>query len=197
MSFVWLVMHLIPLLSQLYLVCLLPLSLWILLIAITWHLTRPYFLNLNLRHTLLIFTQQLVSQCLVIIQVSFRPPTSQFLVSLMFLTFLTIYFLWDNQLSQVITLSLIILGVLCRIHGQDKSLGPILELGVCFPWTTFVFHLLLLFLLLQLLQFLLFLPFHFGMSDLVTHLPLEYNTWLLEVCQIQCPQKILIMFHAS
>ena len=34
-SFVWLVMHLIPLLSQLYLVCLLPLGLWILLVAIT------------------------------------------------------------------------------------------------------------------------------------------------------------------
>ena len=30
MSFVWLIMHLIPLLSQLCLVCLLPLSLWIL-----------------------------------------------------------------------------------------------------------------------------------------------------------------------
>ena len=42
-------------------------------------------------------------------------------------------------------------GVLCRIQGQDRSLGPFLELGVCFPWTTFVFHLLLLFLLLQLL----------------------------------------------
>ena len=35
MSFVWLVMHLIPLLSQLYLVCLLPLGLWIPLVAIT------------------------------------------------------------------------------------------------------------------------------------------------------------------
>ena len=34
MSFVWLVMHLIPLLSQLYLVCLLSLGLWILLVAI-------------------------------------------------------------------------------------------------------------------------------------------------------------------
>ena len=30
--------------------------------------------------------------------------------------------------------------------GQD--LGPVPELGVCFLWTTFVFHLLLLFLLL-------------------------------------------------
>ena len=37
-------------------------------------------------------------------------------------------------------------------------MGPAPELGVCFPWTTFVFHLLLLFLLLQLLQFLQFLP---------------------------------------
>ena len=34
-SFVWLVIHLIPLLSQLYLICLLPLGLWILLVAIT------------------------------------------------------------------------------------------------------------------------------------------------------------------
>ena len=33
----------------------------------------------------------------------------------MFLIFLTIYFLWDNQLSWIITLYLIILGVLCRI----------------------------------------------------------------------------------
>ena len=66
MSFVWLVMHLIPLLSQLYLVCLIPFGLWILLVAIIWHLTRPYFLNLNLHHTLLIFTQQMVPQCLVI-----------------------------------------------------------------------------------------------------------------------------------
>ena len=38
-----------------------------------------------------------------------------------------------------------------QIQGQDRSLGPVPELGVCFPWTTFVFHLLLLFLLLQLL----------------------------------------------
>ena len=67
MSFVWLVMHLIPLLSQLYLVCLLPLGLWVALVAITWHLTHPYFLNLNLHHTLLIFAQQMVPQCLVII----------------------------------------------------------------------------------------------------------------------------------
>ena len=67
MSFVWLVMHLIPLFFQLYLVCLLPLGLWIPLVAITWHLTRPYFLNLNLHHTLLIFAQQMVPQCLVII----------------------------------------------------------------------------------------------------------------------------------
>ena len=115
----------------------------------------------------------------------------------MFLTFLIIYFLLDNQLSQVIALSLIILGVLCRIQGRDRSLGLVPELGVCFPWTTFVFHLLLLFLLLQLLQFLLLLPLHFGMLDLVTHLPLMYNNWLLEVCQVQCLQKILIVFHVS
>ena len=67
------------------------------------------------------------------------------------------------------------LGVLCRIRGRDRNLGPVPELGVCFPWTTFVFHLLLLFLLLQLLQFLQFLPLHFGMLDLVMHLPLGYN----------------------
>ena len=48
-------------------------------------------------------------------------------------------------MSWVIALSLIILGVLCRIQERDRSLGPVLELGVCFPWTTFVFHLLLLF----------------------------------------------------
>ena len=35
MSFIWLVMHLTPLLSQLYLVCLPPLGLWIPLVAIT------------------------------------------------------------------------------------------------------------------------------------------------------------------
>ena len=64
--------------------------------------------------------------------------------------------------------------------GQELGTGP--RLGVCFPWTTFVFHLLLLFLLLQLLQFLLFFPLLFGMLVLVTHLPLGYNNWLLEVC---------------
>ena len=48
-------------------------------------------------------------------------------------------------MSWVIALSLIILGVLCRIQERDRSLGPVLELGVCFPWTTFIFHLLLLF----------------------------------------------------
>ena len=50
-----------------FLVYLLPLSLWILVVAITWNLTHPYFLNLNLHHTLLIFAQQMVPQCLVII----------------------------------------------------------------------------------------------------------------------------------
>ena len=70
-------------------------------------------------------------------------------------------------------------GVLCRIRGWDRRSGPVPKFGVCFPWTTFVFHLLLLFLLLQ---FLLFFPLHFGMPNLVTHLPLRYNTWLLEVC---------------
>ena len=33
--FVWLIMHLIPLLSQFHLVCLIPLGLWILLVATT------------------------------------------------------------------------------------------------------------------------------------------------------------------
>ena len=64
--------------------------------------------------------------------------------------------------------------------GQELKTGP--KLGVCFSWTTFVFHLLLLFLLLQLLQFLQFLPLHFGILDLITHLPLGYNNWLLDVC---------------
>ena len=135
----------------------------------------------------------MVPQCLVIIQVLSQPPTFRFLGSLMFLTFLTIYFLWDNQPSWVIILPLIILGVLCRIQGRDRSLGSVPELGVCFPWIIFVFHMLLLFLLL--LQFFLYLPLHFGMPDLVTHLPLGYNTWLLEVCWVQCPQKILIFLH--
>ena len=72
--------------------------------------------------------------------------------------------------------------VLCKIQGCDRNLGLVPELGVCFSWTTFVFHLLLLFLLLQLLQFLQFLPLHFSMLDLVMHLPLGYNNWLLEVC---------------
>ena len=58
--FIWLVMHLIPLLSQFHLVCLLPLDLWILLVATTWHFTHPYFLNLNLHHTLLIFALLMV-----------------------------------------------------------------------------------------------------------------------------------------
>ena len=77
-------------------------------------------------------------------------------------------------------ITLIILGVLCRIRGWDRSLGLVPKLGVCFPWTTFVFQLLLLFLLLlQMLQFLIFLPLLFGMPDLVTHLPLGYNTWVI------------------
>ena len=42
----------------------------------------------------------------------------------------------------------IILAVLCMIQGWDRSLRLVLELGVCFPWTTFIFHLLLLFLIL-------------------------------------------------
>ena len=65
--FVWLVMHLISLLSQFYLVCLLPLGLLILLVATTRHLIHPYFLNLILHHTLLIFAQLMVPQYLVII----------------------------------------------------------------------------------------------------------------------------------
>ena len=69
-----------------------------------------------------------------------------------------------------------------QIQGQDSSLELVPELGICFPWTTFVFHLLLLFLLLQLQQFLLFLPLHFGMLNLVMHLLLRYKNWLLEVC---------------
>ena len=73
-------------------------------------------------------------------------------------------------------------GCIMQDRGRDKSLGLVPKLGVCFPWITFIFHLLLLFLLLQLLQFLLFLPLHFSMLDLVTHLPLGYNNWLLEVC---------------
>ena len=94
-----------------------------------------------------------------------------------------ITFLWDNYLSWVIALPLFILDVLCRIRGQDRSLGLVLELGVYFLWTTFVFHLLLMFLLLlQLSQFLIFLPLHFGVPDLVTYLPLGYKNWLLEVC---------------
>ena len=66
-------------------------------------------------------------------------------------------------------------GCIVQDPGRDRSLGPIPEFGVCFPWTTFVFHLLLQFLLLQLLQLLQFLPLHFGMLDLVMHLPLWYK----------------------
>ena len=70
-----------------------------------------------------------------------------------------------------------ILGVLCKIPGRDKSLGPALELGVCFPWTIFIFHLLLLFpLLLQLLQFLPYHLLHFGILVLVMHHLLGYNS---------------------
>ena len=39
---------------------LLPLGLWILLMATTWHLAHPYFLNLILHHTFLIFAQLVV-----------------------------------------------------------------------------------------------------------------------------------------
>ena len=67
-----------------------------------------------------------------------------------------------------------ILGVLCRIRGRDKSLGSALELGVCFPWTIFIFHLLLLFLLL--LQFLPYHLLHFGILVLVMHNLLGYNS---------------------
>ena len=71
--------------------------------------------------------------------------------------------------------------------GQELGTGP--RVGRMFPWTTFVFHLLLLFLLLQLLQFLLFLPLHFGMLDLVTHLPFGYNNWLLEFVRFNVYRK--------
>ena len=100
-----------------------------------------------------------------------------------FFFFFFFFFVWDNQLNWVIALPLIILGVLYQIRGCDRSLGLVLELGICFSWTTFVFHLLLLFLLLlQLLRFLLYLLLHFGMTDSITHIPLGYNTQLLEVC---------------
>ena len=70
-----------------------------------------------------------------------------------------------------------ILGVLCKIPGRDKSLGPALEFGVCFPWTIFIFHLLLLFpLLLQLLQFLPYHLLHFGILVLVMHHLPGYNS---------------------
>ena len=39
-------------------------------------------------------------------------------------------------------------GCIVWIQGRDRSFGPVPKLGVCFPWTTFVFHLLLMFLLL-------------------------------------------------
>ena len=83
-------------------------------------------------------------------------------------------FFAEQLLELGFILPLIILGVLCRIRGGDRSLGLVPKLGVCFPLTTFVFHMLLLFLLL--LQFLLFLPLHLSMPNLVPHLPLGYNT---------------------
>ena len=114
----------------------------------------------------------------------------------MFLTFLTIYSLWDNQLSWVIALPLIILGVLCKIEGRDRSLERSQSQAYVSrgqPSSSTLF----LFLLLQLLQFLLFLPLLFGMLILVTHLSLGYNNQLLEVCQVQCLKKILIASHVS
>ena len=70
-----------------------------------------------------------------------------------------------------------ILGVLCKIQGRGKSLGPVLKLGVCFPWTIFIFYLLLLFLLLlQLLQFLPYHLSHFSILVLVMHHLLGYNS---------------------
>ena len=83
----------------------------------------------------------------------------------MYLTYPIICALWDNQLNQDIALFFTILGVFCRIQGQDKSLGPVLEFGICFLQTIFIFHLLLLFLfLLQLLRFLPYLLSHFGIA---------------------------------
>ena len=67
-----------------------------------------------------------------------------------------------------------ILGVLCRIRGQGKNLGPVLELGINFPWTIFIFHMLLQVLLL--LQFLHYLLSHFGNLVLVMHPLLRYNS---------------------
>ena len=91
-----------------------------------------------------------------------------------------------------------ILGVLCKIRGRGKNLGPVLELGICFPWTTFIFHQLLLFQLLQ--QLLRFLPYvfsHFGILVLVIYPFLRYNSQLLGVYQVLCPKKILIVLHVN
>ena len=64
--------------------------------------------------------------------------------------------------------------------GQELGTGP--KVGSMFPVDNLRLPLVILFLLLQLLLFLLFLLLHFGMPDLVTHLPFRFKNWLLEVC---------------
>ena len=140
----------------------------------------------------------MVPPCMGIVQVLFRPPTSMFLEFSMYLTYPIICALWDNELNQIIILFFTILGVLCRIRGQHNSLGPALELGVCFLWKIFIFHLLLLFLLLlQLLQFLPYHVSHFSILVFVMHYLLGYNSQLLRVCWVLCPKTILIVLYVS
>ena len=54
--------------------------------------------------------------------------------------FLTIYFLWESQLSWVIALPLIIQGVLCRIQLLGRSLGSIPEFGISQRWRCSVIY---------------------------------------------------------
>ena len=65
-------------------------------------------------------------------------------------------------------------GCIVQDPRTGQELGPALELGVCFPWTIFIFHLLLLFLLL--LQLLPYHLLHFGILVLVMHHLLGYNS---------------------
>ena len=175
-------MHLIPLLSQFYLACLLP---KLMSSACCNHMTlhsslffdlkpAPHPLNIRTANGSTMFGHNIGSV-----------STSNLSVPRVFFNVLNLSY---NLFSvwQLVELGYRIIfdysGCIVQDLRSRQKLGLVPELGVCLPWTTFVFHLLLLFLLLQLLWFLLFLPLHFGMPDLVMYLPLGYNTWLLEVC---------------
>ena len=73
------------------------------------------------------------------------------------------------------------MGVLCRIQGLDRlGTGP--RVKCMFPVENLRLPLVALVFVAAAAQFLLFISLLFGMLVLVTHLPLGYNNWLLEVC---------------